>query len=73
MTKISQKGCQNFVLESRFISMSHDSFGPKFCKIVIHNQPDTGVWPIIPIKIWNQTFAEKIAIKTHIDSDSSLE
>ena len=29
--------------------MSHYYGGPKFQKIVKHNQPDIGYWPIIPI------------------------
>ena len=40
--------------------MSNDCGGPKFCKIVIYEQPGTGFWLIIPIKIWHQAYEGKI-------------
>ena len=49
--------------------MSHDYGGPKFYRIVKHEQPGTGFWPMIPITIWHQTFVGRITIWT----DNGLE
>ena len=46
--------------------MLHDCSVPKFYKIVEHEQPGTGFWPMNPISIWHQRFAGRNTIWTHI-------